>query len=82
MVRIAISVEAFEAIARTLPVGSVGYEAEPNERGERLIWLEDAMADRLGAMRGPRAKASATSSCGSRPRAPDLTRAEGRQSEK
>ena len=53
MVRIAISVEAFEAIARTLPVGSMGYETEPNERGERLIWLEDAMADRLGAMRGP-----------------------------
>jgi hypothetical protein len=31
----------------------VGYEAEANERGERLIWLEDAMPDRLGAMRGP-----------------------------
>jgi hypothetical protein len=26
-----------EAIARTLPLGSVGYEAEANERGERLI---------------------------------------------
>ena len=35
MIKIAISVEAFEAIARTLPLGSVGYEAEPNERGER-----------------------------------------------
>jgi hypothetical protein len=52
-VRIAISVEAFEAIARTLPLGSVGYEAEANERGERLIWLDAAMAGRLGAMRGP-----------------------------
>jgi hypothetical protein len=47
MIKIAITVEAFEAIARTLPVGSVGYEAEPNERGERLIWLEDAMANPL-----------------------------------
>jgi hypothetical protein len=47
MIRIAISVEAFEALARTLPLGSVGYDA-----GERLIWLEDATADRLGAMRG------------------------------
>jgi hypothetical protein len=37
---------AFEAIARTLPLGSVGYEAETNERGEREISLEDAMADR------------------------------------
>jgi hypothetical protein len=53
MIRIAISIEAFEAIARTLPLGSVGYENETNERGERLVWLEDAMADRLGAMRGP-----------------------------
>ena len=25
----------------------------PNQHGERLIWLEDAMADRLAAMRGP-----------------------------
>jgi hypothetical protein len=49
MVRIAITIEAFEAIAKTLPLGSMGYEAEPNERGERLIWL----ADRLAAMRGP-----------------------------
>ena len=52
MIRIAISVEAFEAIARTLPLGSVGYEAEANERGERLIWLERAVVDRLRAMRG------------------------------
>jgi hypothetical protein len=30
----------------------VAVEPEANERGERVIWLEDAMADRLGAMRG------------------------------
>jgi hypothetical protein len=53
MVRIAISQAAFDAIAATLPLGSVSYEAEANERGERLIWLEDAMADRLGATLGP-----------------------------
>jgi hypothetical protein len=53
MVRIAITAEAFEAIARTLPVGSVGFEAETNERGERLIWIDDRQADKLGAMRGP-----------------------------
>ena len=47
MIRIAISSAAFEAIAGTLPLGSVGYEAEANQEGERLIWLEDAMADRL-----------------------------------
>jgi hypothetical protein len=31
----------------------VGYEAEANERGERLVWLEHAVLARLGAMRGP-----------------------------
>jgi hypothetical protein len=44
------SVEAFEAIARTLSLGSMGYEAEANERGERLR-LEAAMADRLAGSR-------------------------------
>jgi hypothetical protein len=53
MIRIAISPAAFDAICATLPLGSVAVEAEANERGERLIWLEAAMVDRLGAMRGP-----------------------------
>jgi hypothetical protein len=39
-------------LARTLPLGSVAYETDPTERGERTVWLEDAMVDRLGAMRG------------------------------
>lgn len=52
MVRIAISVEAFEAIAPTLPLGSVGYENKTNERGEKLIWLDHAVVNRLRAMRG------------------------------
>jgi hypothetical protein len=42
-----ITVEAFEAICATLPLGSVAYE------GERLIWLERKYADQLDAMRGP-----------------------------
>jgi len=53
MIRIAITRAAFDAIASTMLFGSVAYEREANKRGERLIWLEDAMADRLGAMRGP-----------------------------
>ena len=52
MIKIAISVEAFEAIARTLPLGSVGYETEPNERGLRYVWLDHAVVSRLRAMRG------------------------------
>ncbi len=35
MIRIAISVKAFEAIARTLPIGRMTVEAEANERGAR-----------------------------------------------
>jgi hypothetical protein len=53
MVRIAISQAAFEAIAATLALGSVGYENESNERGEKLIWLDHAVVARLKAMRGP-----------------------------
>jgi hypothetical protein len=53
MIQIAISEAAFAAIAKTMPLGSVGYEYESNERGERLVWLDKPVVDRLGAMRGP-----------------------------
>jgi hypothetical protein len=53
MVRIAISQAAFEAIAKTLPLGSVGFERQANAKGERLIWLEARVIDKLAAMRGP-----------------------------
>jgi hypothetical protein len=42
--------EAFEAIARTMPLGTVAYEAEG---GERHIWLDPLMLNRLRALRGP-----------------------------
>jgi hypothetical protein len=53
MVHIAITNAAYDAISATLSLGSVAVEPYFNERGERLIWLDDATADRLGAMRGP-----------------------------
>jgi hypothetical protein len=59
MIRIAITQAAFKAIASTLPLGSVGYENNTNERGERLVWLEAATVNRLKAMRGL-ARATAT----------------------
>ena len=52
MIRIAITAEAFDAVCATLPLGSLGF-AEPNEKGERLIWIERAVVDRLMALRGP-----------------------------
>jgi len=48
---IAISIEAFEAITRTLPLGGVAGDAEANERAS-------AWVDRLGAMRGAGASES------------------------
>ena len=53
MIRLAISQAAFEAITSTLPVGFVVFDPEPNEKGERLIWLEAAVVDKLGAMCRP-----------------------------
>jgi hypothetical protein len=52
MVRIAISQAAFDAIAKTLPLGSVGFENKVNEKGEWLIWLDRAVVDRLRSLRG------------------------------
>jgi hypothetical protein len=41
MIRIAITVEAYEAIARTLALGTLACEPQPNENGERLIWMRN-----------------------------------------
>ena len=53
MMRLSITAAAFDAVARTLPLGSVGFERETDEKGERWIWLERAVVDRLRAMRRP-----------------------------
>jgi hypothetical protein len=53
MIRIAISEAAFQAIASTMPLGSVGYENGVSEHGERYVWLEPNVVDRLRALRGP-----------------------------
>jgi hypothetical protein len=33
--------------------GSVGYEAQVNEKGERVIWPEERWINKLRALRGP-----------------------------
>ncbi len=53
MIRIAVTPIACDAIASTLPLGSVGYEAEPDEKGQRLVWVEAAVLARLWTMRRP-----------------------------
>jgi hypothetical protein len=67
VIKIAISQAAFEAIASTLPLGSMNYENATNERGERLIcWTIPS-----SLVSGPcaaRARATAMSYCGWRRR--------------
>jgi hypothetical protein len=72
LIRIAITVEAFEAIARTLPLGSVGYENQINERGERLIWLDHSrQADGNARARRKLQRGHSEAGCnGGRPCAP------------
>ena len=59
MIRIAITQAAFDALAATLPLGSVAYETELDAKGERLIWLEEIWVNKLAALHGlPRATAT------------------------
>jgi hypothetical protein len=51
MIQIAISQAAFDAIAATMPFGTMNYEPQPNENGERLIWLEERWFDKLNSIR-------------------------------
>jgi hypothetical protein len=54
MVRISVNQAAFDAIADTMPLGSVGYEAAVDGKGERLIWVEARVIDKLTALLRPR----------------------------
>jgi hypothetical protein len=53
VIRIAITPAAFETMAATLPLGSVGFEREADAKDERMVWLEAAVVDRLAALCGP-----------------------------
>ena len=52
MIGIAIAQAAYDAIAATLPLGSVGYEAKRSETGKVFIWLDRWAMNRLTAERG------------------------------
>jgi hypothetical protein len=58
--QIAIIQVAFDAIAATLPLGRVGYEAERTEKGEVHIWLEERWLNKLRSLRVDQARAVAT----------------------
>jgi hypothetical protein len=46
MIRIAITQAAYEAIERTLALGTVACVPQPNENGERLIWIKEGSSTR------------------------------------
>jgi hypothetical protein len=51
MIRVPITAEAHEAIAGKLALGTMACEPEPNENGDRLIWLEERWLDKLNSIR-------------------------------
>jgi hypothetical protein len=57
MIRIAITAEAFDAIAKTLPLGTVAFEPSPDpsgtREGERFVWLAPAVINKLRFLRAP-----------------------------
>ena len=53
MIRIAITPVAFEAIAATMPLWSVGYEHERTASGGFFIWIDGATRTPLDAERRP-----------------------------
>jgi hypothetical protein len=47
MIRIAITAAAYDAIAETLPLGTVAYDAKVSANGEPFIWVERSALDSL-----------------------------------
>ena len=54
MIKIAITAEAFEAIAAMLASGNVLYEQERTAQGGYLVWLDESVVNNLERLRGPR----------------------------
>jgi hypothetical protein len=54
VIKIAITVEAFDAIAAMLASGNVLYESERTAQGGYLVWLDERVVNNLERLRGPR----------------------------
>lgn len=52
MIRISITAAAFHAIADTMVLGSVAFEAAPDASGKVHIWLPESVVNKLRALRG------------------------------
>jgi len=47
MIRIAITAEAYDAVAKMLPLGAVAYDAKVSASGEPSVWVERNALDSL-----------------------------------
>jgi hypothetical protein len=54
MIRIAVSAEAYAAIASILPPGAYRGPLEMAPNGQYRVWLPQAVVDSLAQRRGPR----------------------------
>jgi hypothetical protein len=52
MIRVAMTRAALTALVRTQPPGTVDSQPEVNDKGEWLVWMEEAQMWRLASMRG------------------------------
>ena len=50
---IAITAASFDAVCATLPLRSVGFEAQADAEGRRFIWLDRDTVNKLENLRGP-----------------------------
>jgi hypothetical protein len=50
---ITVTAEAYAAIKPTLPADTQTWPPSPGDVGDVVIWLDQAMLDRLEARRGP-----------------------------
>jgi hypothetical protein len=53
LIRISITSAAFDAIAATLPLGSVDYEPQRTAQDGYFIWIERSWLNKLEALRQP-----------------------------
>ena len=53
MICITVTAEAYAAIKATLPADAQTWPSSPGDLGDVVIWLDQAMLDRLEAMREP-----------------------------
>jgi hypothetical protein len=54
MIRVAVTAEAFDALAAVLSSGNVLYERERTAHGGYLVWLDESVVNNLERLRGPR----------------------------